>query len=378
MNFGFTEEQEMLRNEVRKFLAERCPLEEARRIMETPEGHSDALWKEMASLGWLGLLVPEEHGGVGLGWADLVVVLEEAGRALLPGPLLSSSLAVLALRDAADDAQQARFFPGIADGRDVFSVAILEAEDVFDIDGCKLEARADGADFVLDGEKAFVTDVTTATHFLVVCRRPAGHGGLSLAVVDAASEGVSVENWPCVDRTKRLGALRFDGVRVSAADFLSAEAMQVDGAPVVARLLDHAAAAVTAEMIGAAEAAHALVVDYANTRQQFGSLIGRFQGVKHPLAEMFVDIESFKSLLYYAAWALDESPDEAPRHVSMAKAYAGEAFTRIGIESIELHGAIGYTWEYDAQLYLKRSKWAKNVFGSSDHHYDRVATLGGL
>ena len=148
--------------------------------------------------------------------------------------------------------------------------------------------------------------------------------------------------------------------------------------PAALRLLDHATAAVTAEAIGAAEAAHALIVRYAKDRVQFGSLIGRFQGVKHPLAEMYVDIESFKSLLYYAAWCLDESPAEAPLYVSMAKAYASDAFTRIGIDGIELHGALGSTWEYDAQLYLKRSKWVKSSFGGSDHHYDRVAKLGGL
>ncbi len=129
---------------------------------------------------------------------------------------------------------------------------------------------------------------------------------------------------------------------------------------------------------GRREGGHALIVEYAKQRVQFGSLIGRFQGVKHPLAEMYVDIESIKSLLYYAAWCLDESPEEAPLYVSMAKAYASDAFTRIGIDGIELHGALGYTWEYDAQLYLKRSKWAKAAYGGSDHHYDRVASLGGL
>ena len=121
-----------------------------------------------------------------------------------------------------------------------------------------------------------------------------------------------------------------------------------------------------------------MIVEYAKQRMQFGSLIGRYQGVKHPLAEMYVDIESIKSLLYYAAWCLDESPDEAPLYVSMSKAYASDAFTRIGIDGIELHGALGYTWEYDAQLYLRRSKWVKSAYGGSDHHYDRVADLGGL
>ncbi|NNL66835.1 MAG: acyl-CoA dehydrogenase, partial [Myxococcales bacterium] len=141
---------------------------------------------------------------------------------------------------------------------------------------------------------------------------------------------------------------------------------------------DVATAAVTAEMIGAAEGAHALTVAFAKERVQFGKPIGQFQGVKHPLAEMYVDVESFKSLLYYAAWALDEGHEDASRAVSMAKAYASDAFARIGIDSVQLHGGVGYTWEYDAQLYLKRSKWARPMFGDASHHYERVAALGGL
>jgi acyl-CoA dehydrogenase len=135
---------------------------------------------------------------------------------------------------------------------------------------------------------------------------------------------------------------------------------------------------VTAEAVGSAEATVALCVKYAKERIQFGSPIGRYQGVKHPLAEMHVDVESFKSLLYYAAWCLDESPEEAPRYVSMAKAYASEAFARIGIDAVQLHGAVGYTWEYDVHLYLKRAKWVRAMYGDADWHYERVARLGGV
>ncbi len=148
--------------------------------------------------------------------------------------------------------------------------------------------------------------------------------------------------------------------------------------PALQRLLDRGAVAVTAEVIGAAEGALTLTAEFARERIQFESPIGRFQGVKHPLAEMYVDVESFKSILYYATWALDESPGEAPRYASMAKALAGESFRRIGIDGVQLHGGVGYTWEYDIQLYLKRSKWASPMFGDSDYHYDRVSTLGGL
>ena len=180
---------------------------------------------------------------------------------------------------------------------------------------------------------------------------------------------------PTIDATRRLGKLTLDGVRVGPEAVLTGPG---DGWATVSRLIDCATAALTAEMIGAAEAVHALTVQYARDRVQFGSPIGRFQGVKHPLAEMYVDIESFRSLVYYAAWCLDEGHEDAALAASRAKAYASEAFARIGLDAIQLHGGIGYTWEYDAQLYLKRAKWARPMFGDADYHYERVASLGGL
>jgi alkylation response protein AidB-like acyl-CoA dehydrogenase len=376
MNFGFTEEQQILRSEIRKFLDANVSLEEVRRIVESPEGYSAKLWEEVAQLGWLGLLVPEALGGAGLGWVDLTVVLEECGRTLFPSPLLACNLAVLALRENGTAAQQQRWLPGIADGSRIFSLALLEANDVLGPEGVRTRGQRESGDWVLHGEKLFVPDATAASHIITAFRSGEGPENVSLAVIDRAADGVAVADMPCLDATKRSGRLGLDGVRVPADRVLAASPN--GGWQAVARLLDHAAAAVTAETIGAAEGAHALIVQYAKQRLQFGSLIGRYQGVKHPLAEMYLDIESFKSLLYYAAWCLDESPEEAPLYVSMAKAYASDAFTRIGIDGIELHGALGYTWEYDAQLYLKRSKWVKSAFGGSDYHYDRIADLRGL
>ncbi|MBW2314395.1 MAG: acyl-CoA/acyl-ACP dehydrogenase [Deltaproteobacteria bacterium] len=376
MNFGFTQEQQILRSEVRKYLEERCPMEDARRIMESAEGYCPERWKEIAELGWLGLLVPESYGGAGLGWVDLVVLLEETGRALFPSPLLGTVLATLAIVENGSPEQQQRYLPRIAEGTDLFSVAWLERADVLDPEVQATRAVREGDDLVLDGEKLFVTDAVSASHFIVSCRESEGPEGIALAVVPADAAGVTVTNLPSIDASKRLGKVSLAGVRVPADATLQGASGRPAGAAALGRLFDHAAAAITAEMVGAAEGAHAMVVEYAKVRRQFGSLIGRFQGVKHPLAEMYVDIESFKSLLYYAAWCLDEAPDEAAEHVSMAKAYASDAFTRIGIDAVELHGAIGYTWEYDAQLYLKRSKWAKAMFGSADHHYERVAELG--
>jgi acyl-CoA dehydrogenase len=376
MNFGFTEEQQALRSAVRKYLEERCPMEDARQIMESAEGYCPERWKEIADLGWLGILVPESCGGAGLAWVDLLVLLEETGRALFPSPLLGTVLSILAIVENGSHEQQERFLPGIAEGRDLFTVALLERADVLDPEAQATRAVREGDGFILDGEKLFVTDASSASHLVVSCRVGEGPDGIALAVVPKDVAGVAVTNLPSIDASKRLGRVSLAGARIPADAMLRGASALRTGAAALGRLFDHAAAAITAEMVGAAEGAHAMAVAYAKTRRQFGSLIGRFQGVKHPLAEMYVDIESFKSLLYYAAWCLDEAPDEAAEHVSMAKAYANDAFTRIGIEAVELHGAFGYTWDCDAQLYLKRSKWAKAMFGSADHHYDRVAELG--
>ncbi|MDX1649610.1 MAG: acyl-CoA dehydrogenase family protein [Myxococcota bacterium] len=370
MNFGFTEEQELLRAEVRKFLDANAPLETVRGIVESPEGFSRDLWKQIAELGWVGLLVPEAHGGAGLGWVDLVVVLEETGRSLFPSPLLSHTLAVDALRHAGSESQQAAWLPRLADGSAVATVALLEEDDLPGADGVRLPGEASDEGFVLRGEKLFVPDAGAADLFVVAFR---ADGGVRLALVERSADGVSAEDWPGIDLTRRVGRLRLDGVRVGADAVLA----RGDEAA-LQRVLDAGATAVAVESVGAAEAALRLTVDYAKQRVQFGRPIGQFQGVKHPLAEMFVDVESWKSLAYYAAWCLDERHPDTSLAASRAKAYASEAFPRLGIDVVQLHGGIGYTWEYDAHLFLKRAKWMRPAFGDADWHDARIARLTGL
>jgi alkylation response protein AidB-like acyl-CoA dehydrogenase len=374
MNFGFTEEQEFLRSEVRKFLDDQCPMEEVRRLMESVEGFSEKLWKQIAELGWLGLTIPEAHGGTGLAWLDLVVLLEETGRSLCPLPLLSTTLAAAAIRAAGNDDAQARWLPGLADGSRIGTFALLEESDSLEPRGIQLESKRDGDAWLLSGTKLFVPDAGTATLFVVPFRSGTAPEEVSLAVVDRDTAGLSVQEFPSMDLTKRMGKVCFEAVRVGDESLLGKPGKAW---PAISQILDRGACAVAAEMIGAAERALYLTVDYTKERIQFDSPIGRFQGVKHPLAEMYADIESFKSLVYYAAWTLDESSEEAPLAVSRAKAYATEAFARIGIDAVQLHGGIAYTWEYDVQLYLKRAKWARPMFGDADYHYARLATLGG-
>jgi len=371
MNFGFTQEQDLLRGEVRKFVAQRCPMEKVREIIRHKQPTFDgALWGELVEMGLAGLTVSEAHGGAGLSLLDLVVVLEELGRGLVPLPVLTSALAAHAIRVAGDEAQQARYLPRIAQGA-VATVALLEGDGRLDAAGIGLTGRVDGDGFVLSGAKHFVDDAGAAELFVVAFRTGDAPEALSLAVLERG-EGVSGESYLTMDRTKPAGNLVLDGARVPASAVLG----EVGGAwEVIQGIYDRGAVLVTAEAIGTAEAAHAMTVEYAKTRVQFGSVIGRYQGVKHPLAEMYVDLESIKSLTYYAAWLADHRSAELPVAASRAKAYAADAFVRIGIDAIQLHGAIGYTSELDAQLYMKRAKYVRPAFGDADYHFDRVLML---
>ena len=339
-------------------------MSEVRALMKSATGTSPSLWRQAAGLGWLGLVIPERFGGVGLKWVDLTVLLEETGRGLSPLPIISQTLAATALLRCGSDAQKQKWLPVLADGSRVATLALYDEPNWIHPDAVTLKLE-NGR---LQGTKPFVADAGAADVFIIACRSGGEH---TLVIIERGTAGVSIAVQPMLDDTKRIGTLTLD---LSIPD---AHLMPLSVGD-LGFLSDCGAVAVTAESIGAAEAALAMTTQYAKERVQFGSAIGKYQGVKHRLAEMFVDIESFKSLLYYAAWTVDDAPDELPRAASLAKAYASDAFARIGIDGVQLHGAIGFTAEYNIQLYLKRSKWARPMYGDSDHHYERVAALGGL
>jgi alkylation response protein AidB-like acyl-CoA dehydrogenase len=373
VNFAFSEEQEFLRSEVRKLLDAQCGLKQVRQLAESPEGYSPELWGQLGELGWLGLAIPEAHGGGGLGWEELVILLEETGRSLFPSPLISTLLCAEAITRFGNDAQRQRWLPGLADGSRIGTLAFLEESDWWSPDGVALCARRDGEVLVLDGEKRFVQDVAAADLFAVVFRNDAGE--LGFAVIDGDADGVSALSREPLDTTKRFGDLTLSGVRVAQDALLEGTG---SGAQPIEEILQLGALAMAAEIVGAAEGALALTVQYAKDREQFQQPIGHFQGVKHPLAETYMEIETLKSLVYFAAWALDHDDDSVAIATSQAKAYASEVITRAGVMGIQLHGAVGFTLEYDIQLYLKRSKWARPMYGDEIHHYERVARLGGL
>lgn len=375
VDFAFSDEQELFRREARRLLDEKCPLQEVRRLAESPEGYSPELLKQIGELGWLGLTLPEEYGGAELQWIDLALLLEEAGRSLFPSPLNSCALAAHAILASGSDAQKQAWLPALSRGDAIGTVALAEESGVFGAEAIELRGERRGGDWVLDGVKCFVTDPEAADFFIVAFRCGDADEDLALAIVEAEAPGVSTQSFPMLDATKRLGNLVLEGVRIPAEAIL-----QESGAArqAIVRLFDCGAVAVTAELLGASQAALDLTVEYAKNRLQFGSPIGRFQGVKHPLAEMYVQVESARSLLYYAAWAIDAEPAQVSFAVSRAKAYASDAFVRIGVDGVQLHGTLAFTDEYDMQLYLKRSKWALPMFGDSDYHYDRLLRLRGL
>ncbi len=375
MNFGFTDEQDQLRDGVRRFLDERCPIEEVRRIQETEAGYSDKLWGDIAELGWLGITIPEAYGGAGLSWIDWIVILEETGRSLFPSPMISSTLAAAAILEAGSEAQKEHWLPCLADGSKIGTLAVAEESDLIDPTAVDLRGTKDGAGFVLNGEKRCVVDPETADLFVTTFRTGDDPDDVAIAIVEASAEGVSSRSFPMFDETKRQGNVKFDGVKLAADAVLGESRGMVEK---IRRILDMAAIAVTAEMSGAVEAALRITTQYAKDRTQFGHPIGHYQGVKHPLAEIYVDLESFKSLLYYAAWCIENRPDEVQRHASLAKAYATECFIRTGFDSIQIHGAVGFATETDIQLYFKRSKWARPIFGDANAHYERVIALRGV
>lgn len=374
MDFAFSEDQDLLRQEVRKFLEGQSPLPEVRKAVDSPDGYSKELWKQLGELGFLGLTMPSEYGGTDLGFVDLVVLLEETGRTLLPSPLISTVLAATTLRDTGSQEQCKRWLPSLVDASQVGTLAIFETPDQPSADGIALRGKPDGEGFVLSGEKRFVSDVARADIFVVAFRSGDAPDAFSLAVVEGDSAGVHTERATAFDATKQSGTLRLENVRISADALLGTKDKAL---PAIERALDRAAAAVTAEAIGAMEGALYTTVEFAKQRVQFGQPIGHYQGVKHPLADGYVDIECLKSLLYYAAWALDASPEQAPLAVAEAKAFASEVFPRLGVTGIQLHGGVGFTEEYDIQLYLKRSKWFRQELGDEDYYADRIATLGG-
>jgi alkylation response protein AidB-like acyl-CoA dehydrogenase len=378
MDIGFTEEQDMLRATARKFLEDVCTSRFVRDRMETPEAVTPEFWAQIAGQGWLGIQFAEENGGSGLGLVDHVVLLEEMGRAVMPGPYFATALlGGAAIQAAGSAAQRAQYLPRIAEGSLKATLAATEPNARWDAAGITATARPATGGYTLSGTKFFVPDAHLADVIVVAARSRDGstmEDGVSLFLVPKGARGLAVRLLPAVDDTRKQCEVILDNVTVPDSALLG-ELHR--GWPALSQVLDRAAVALSAEMCGGAQRVLDMTIEYAKFRTTFGKPIGSYQGVKHKCADMLVDIENAKSLTYYAAWAVDEGLDEAPLAVSMAKAYASDASRKVTSAGIQLHGGIGMTWEHDLQLYLKRGKANEVAFGDATWHRERVARLMG-
>jgi alkylation response protein AidB-like acyl-CoA dehydrogenase len=379
MDFGFNEEQELLRSTARKFLENECSSEFVRKRMAEPGGVTDEFWGKVAEQGWLGLVFGEEFGGSGLGFVDLTVLMEEMGRAVMPGPFVSTVLlGGLTIHEAGSAAQRKEWLPKIAAGQAKSTLAWTEPSGRWDAAGVTTTAKPVAGRWAISGTKLFVPDAHLADVLVVVARTAESKNseeGIGLFLVTKGTPGLEVKLLPTMDQTRKLCEVTFNDVRV-AADAVLGKAG--GGWSPLARVVERATVALCAEMCGGAQRVLDMTVDYAKIRVAFGRPIGSYQGVKHRAADMLVEVENARSLTYYAAWAVDESVPEAALAASMAKAYCSDAFRRVSAAGIQLHGGIGFTWEHDLHLYFKRAKSSEFTFGDATYHRERVAQLISL
>jgi alkylation response protein AidB-like acyl-CoA dehydrogenase len=380
VDFGFTQEQTMLRDLVRELLQEKCSTRAVRQVMETPEGYDPSLWSQLAEMGLPGLAIPTEHGGQGLGMVELALVLEEMGRAVYPGPFFATVvLAGTALASAGSEQQMAEHVPAIAAGQRKATVAWLEHGLDWHPRGIALPARRDGDGWVLDGAKQFVPFADAADLILVAARTRSADDpreGITVFAVDRRAPGLEVRPVQTMDLTARDATVTLGGVRVGS----DAVVGQVDqGWSVLDPTLQRAAVAACAEMLGCARISLEKSVEYSKTREQFGQPIGSFQAIKHTCAEMLMDVETSHGATYYAAWAQDARVPDARLAASSAKAFVSEAARRVCGSAIQVHGGIGFTWEYDLHLWFKRAKHLEPFYGDADFHRQQVLkeTLAG-
>jgi alkylation response protein AidB-like acyl-CoA dehydrogenase len=366
MIFAFTDEQRELAATLRRFLQEKSPSSEVRRLMQTEEGYDRQTWAQLAGqLGLQGLAIPEKYGGSGAGPVELAVACEEMGRALLCAPYFATAvLAVHTLLASGDQAAVEEFLPSLADGTTIATLAVPEAEGAWTTDGLRTLARRSGDGYVLDGSKSFVLDGHIADLILVVAQADAGP---SLFAVRGSADGLSRRLLETLDMTRKQAALGFDAV---PGRLIGAEGGAAD---VVAQTLRHAVVALAAEQVGGAQRCLDMSVEYAKIRMQFGRPIGSFQAIKHMCADLLLEVESARSAAYYAAWAAQEQSDELPLVASLAKAFCSETYFRAAADNIQIHGGIGFTWEHDAHLYYRRAKSTEEMLGTPEEHREIAA-----
>lgn len=376
IQFAFTDEQEQFRAAIRRFLQEKSPSTEVRRLMDTPEGYDSDVWRQLSDqLALPGIHIPEQYGGAGFGMVELCIAMEEMGRALLCAPYFSTAvLATNAILNAGTKAQQSSLLPDLASGARLAALAVTEPSGQWDPQSIALIATPDGDEFRLDGAKSYVVDGHVADLLVVAGRIPGtvGRDGLALFTLSADSSGVTRSLLPSMDATRKLARIDFDGAPAQRLGNVH------DGATALDRTLDQAAIALANEMVGGAQALLDSAIDYAKLRVQFGRPIGSFQAIKHKCADMLLELELAKSAAYYAAQAAAADDPEWPALACLAKAGASEIYLRIAADCIQIHGGIGFTWDHDTHLWFKRAKSSEVFLGQPYSHRELLLQRWGV
>ncbi|MCH9673183.1 MAG: acyl-CoA/acyl-ACP dehydrogenase [Gammaproteobacteria bacterium] len=370
MSFSFTDEQEEFRGVLRRFLEDKSPTTEVRRLMETPEGCDRAVWSQMSQeMGLSAIHIPESYGGSGYGFVELGIVLEEMGRALLCAPYFASTvLGANAILNAGDEKQKRSLLPPLASGEGTATLAFTESNGRWDADGIEMTARPGDGDYRLSGEKNFVIDGHTADLLIVVARSPGSQGedGLSFFAVPRSAPGISSRLLNSVDPTRKIAHLTFEDVSAEPLGEVGA------GAEPLRRTLHQATIGLSNEMIGGAARLFESAIEYTRMRMQFGRVIGSFQSIKHKCADMLVEVELAKSSVYYAAAAVADGDSDVPALASLAKSSASDTYMQTAINAIQLHGGIGFTWDNDTHLWFKRAKGSEVFLGDATYHREQL------
>lgn len=367
VSYAPTEEQELIRSTARQFLAERIPLERVRELMMSEDGFDPVLWKEMSELGWTGLVIGEEQGGAGLTWVELSVLLEEMGRMVTPGPFFAGLMATALIEELGGE-EKGDLLEGLASGETMATLAVFERPRGWEFDRPETRATPSGRGWVLDGAKRAVLDAHLADLLLVSASTDDGVGVFS---VDTKDGGVTVEQESVLDPTRRQATVTFQGAS-SLARLQGGDA--IAGLKHVFRL---ATAALAAEQVGGAQRCMEMSVEYAKTRFQFGRPIGSYQSIKHRCANMLMRVEHARSAAYHAMRVTGDR-DELAIAAPLAGAVASDAYVWVAGENIQVHGGIGFTWEHDAHLYLKRAKSSSLLLGSPRHQRDLLGEALGI
>jgi alkylation response protein AidB-like acyl-CoA dehydrogenase len=368
MDFKLSEDQEMLRSLAKDFLTKECPKAKVRELEADEKGYDPQMWEKMAGLGWLGLVFPEKYGGTGASFLDLVLLMEEIGRNILPGPFFSTATCALPILEYGDEELKAKFLPQIANGAAIWILALIETLGGYKASEIKTSARVEDREYVIEGTKLFVPNANIASHLLVAAQTGEGDKGITMFIVDARSPGVEVEVIPTIAQDKQC-QVTFSKVRVPEGNVLGDVGR---GWSIVEFILDRAAILKCAEVSGGCQAVVEMTNAYAKDRVQFDKPIGSFQAIQHRLVDMFVNVEGLQYLLYQAAWEISVgSPSKL--HISLVKAKASEVYQQVCLDAIKIHGATGFTREHDVGLYFRRVKAAEFSMGDTDLWREKVA-----